>query len=275
MRQWVSTFYKVSGLQTDAAPVSRPWPACPQRPRPGAQDPRGAGASAEQGRAQCGHQALAASQKHTWDPMWSLTAAVMNQSKATNEHTDAREGLAHEARVWVRFSARCGRNVPRAARMLGADTGSPRSLPGRPHCPRGRRKVPASCLGTMGTQQGRCAGRDPRRGSSRSPAERRVLLPARRVHHGLCVSTSETEDAPSAPPGQARSSINVPQNRREGHTDPRAGQATWAGQVPNERAGRRPLSPSSPRRGGEASSVSVTRTSPSRPPSQDPRLMPL
>ena len=209
-------------------------------------------------------------------------------------------------------------------------------------------------LGPRAPSRGRCAGRDPRRGSSRSPAERRVLLPVRRVHRGLCVSTSETEDAPSAPPGQARSSINVPQNRREEHTDPRTGQATWAGQVPDERAGRhllspsslrrggeasavpvlpeegweasavpvlpeegrggvrchlpprggaggvrcprpprggaggirchlpprggagrRPLSPSSPRRGGEASSVSVTRTSPSRPPSQDPRLMPL
>ena len=155
VRQWVSTFYKVAGLQTDEAPVSRPRLARPQRPRPGAQDPRGAGASAEQGRAQCGHQALAASQKHTWDPTWSLTAAVMTQSKATNGHTDAREGLAHEAsRVWVRFSARCERNAPRAARMLRADTGSPRSLPGRPHYPRGRRKVPASCLGTTGTQQG-------------------------------------------------------------------------------------------------------------------------
>lgn len=178
MREWVSTFYKVSGLQTDEAPVSRPRPARPQRPRPGARDPRGAGASAEQGRAQCGHRPSPHSQKHTWDPAWSLKAAVMNQSKATNEHTMPERAwpMRHRGSGCV-FQLGVGETRPGLPACWGPTPAAPAHfwVGLTVHGADGSFQHPA--LGPRAPSRGRCARRDPRQGSSRSPAERRSCSP--------------------------------------------------------------------------------------------------
>lgn len=133
-------------------------PPSPEAPArcPGAQ--RG-GRLCRAGQDQCEHQALVTQSKAHLGP------EVEPESRSCEPEQDhacprgpgprGLEGLVH-------FSARCGRNTPRATGLLGADTGSPHSLLGWPHCPRGRRKVPAFCLGTTGTQQGAVCCRDPR-----------------------------------------------------------------------------------------------------------------
>lgn len=165
------------------------------------------------------------SQKHTWDPAWSLKAAVMNQSKATNEHTmPARAWPTRHRGSGCVFQLGVGETRPGLPACWGPTPAAPAHFRVglTVHGADGRFQHPA--LGPRAPSRGRCARRDPRQGSSHSPAERRscspciastagsVFLPLRRrmlrVLHldrpGAASTSRRTAERSTRTPGQGR-----------------------------------------------------------------------
>lgn len=185
-----------------------------------------------------GTRPLSQSPRHPWGQRWSLKAAVMNPSKATSEDPHAREGLAHEAsRAWCTFQLGVGK---RALGCLPAG-GQHRQPPAHfwvgltLHGADGRFQHPV--LGPRGPSRGLCA--------EGSPGEE---APAALQKEGPCsprvASTAGSVFLPLRRrmlpvlhpdrPGVA----SMSRRTAEEHTDPGTGQATWAGQLPEEgRAG--------------------------------------